>query len=130
VSFFSTPSFAQARSKDCSKIRKGHFYYYSSTTNARSEIFRNDTVHQEIGLTKNDTFTYRVKWVEPCKFTMQLIKSTRSFEPGEESFNKSFITTVDIAVVTKKYYTFNAVVSSELYNKQSMVSDTVWFDKR
>jgi hypothetical protein len=130
LSLVSARSLAQAKSNDCSKIRKGHFYFFSKKVNGWSEIFRKDSLHTEIELNTKDTLIYRVNWLKPCVFTMQLIKSTQTFEPGEESFTKSFVHKNEILLVTKKYYTFKSVVSSAEYKKDFTFTDTVWFKRR
>ncbi len=123
-------NFAQKHENHCSeKIKVGHFYFYSTKQNAWSEIFRNDDTQTEIFRNTNDTSIYSVKWANPCTYEMLLLKSTTAFEPGEEDYVKSFKTVTTILSISKGYYTFTSIVSSEKYRQSYNFNDTVWFDK-
>jgi hypothetical protein len=122
--------FAQKRSLDCSRVKDGHFYNYSKGAKVWTEVFRNGTIHKEINLTTNDTSIYRIKWLKPCSFTMELIKRTKPFEKGEKSVIESLKITIQILEVTQNYFTYKAELKSSLYQKQLSFSDTAWYKMR
>lgn len=118
--------YSQTIENNCRAVKNGHFYSYLKSESTWSEIFRNGDTHIEVKKNTNDTMFYRVNWLSPCTFTFDYVRSTLRFELGQEQFNKSFKTNVEIRYVGEKFYTYKATMSSSLYPKELIVEDTIW----
>ena len=98
---------AKSQTNTCDKLHNGTFYYYVPNSNKVFKIIRHNSEQNEIDLETKDTSFWKVSWKESCSMNMLLSKTTKAYPEDQLNFMKAHALTINILIVTDKYYTFS-----------------------
>ena len=118
----------QLKSSDCSKIRKGMFYFYPPNSADEYRIFRGDSIQAEVKIGSRDTSYWKINWKNDCLFTLNFIRKNTKLSDAENNFYKSHTTLCKVLDITPDYYVFKAGLDS--IKGLGSVTDTLWFKQR
>ena len=93
----------QEKPTNCEDVQYGTFILEDKKTNYKARITRKDSIQIEYDMVKNLSSTYRVTWLDPCTYTLQIIETEQDFPPE-----------------------FNDIIMAVAI--RSIKSDTVYFD--
>ena len=128
VFFFPLLLLGQSKPPDCSKIKKGIFYFYPAGTDKCYRVDRGDSVQEEIDLTDPDTSFWKVDWQDPCHFSLAFISNNPPVTGEKLDFMNSHTVICEVQKVTKRYYIFKARMDPD--PGEEIPADTLWVRKR
>ncbi|HET6994592.1 MAG TPA: hypothetical protein VFI06_06405 [Chitinophagaceae bacterium] len=102
--------------EECSKLKRGEFYYKSKATFAGSRIKRIDSIQFVTDVQTGKVQKERIEWIDPCTYMLY------PFLSGDSLHTDSTPLKVRVLEVKERYYKVN--VSSEEYKAD--FNDTVW----
>lgn len=112
----------------CKSIKNGTFHFYQNNGQYHSVIIRKDSLQTEVNLSTGDSTFWKIVWISDCKFTSSYISGSKIKTPEELDFYKKSTLTFNIIKISEKYYTWDALFSSN--GKSRTFSDTMWLKER
>jgi hypothetical protein len=111
--------------KDCASVLNGQFRYQPGGKGTVYTISRKDSLQTETKIENGERSMWRVRWLDPCNFTLSSIGVNRPWIEGEEQFWKMHKVVVRVLQVTDQYYVFESSLDS-LALLHYYLKDTAW----
>jgi hypothetical protein len=116
--------FAQV-SPSCQTLRKGSFYYYSSSDNNHFAYLREEGTQKEVSLQTGDTAIWLLHWKDDCRYQLHYVSGNKVMDAMPK---KSLLTEVKILAVAKDYYTYQSYHPDQ--PGKLLGSDTLWIGEQ
>ena len=113
---------------ECGLVKNGRFHFYQNNRQYHSIVIRKDSLQTEVNLSTGDSTFWRIAWVSDCQFTCNYISGSKIKSQEELDFYKKSTLTFNILKTTKKYYTYDALFTSN--NNSQSFSDTMWLEAK
>ena len=114
-------------SNDCSRYRKGMFYYHFKDSDRVSHytVARTDSIQTETNADNGNVARYKIHWINNCSYELRFIEGTEKLPQEILGLKRKMVLQTTILSGNKTFYLFRSTSNAS----DKILQDTIWLKR-